>query len=120
MKSYLSTPDSVIEPVIEALSNLKALDLSIIDVKKQSSFTDYMVIATGTSNRHVNAIVEAVVLDAKSRGVQVLGVEGQKAADWVLIDLGDAIVNVMQRSAREFYDLERLWGVGLSQQQEAV
>lgn len=120
MKSYLNEPDSVIEPVVDALSNLKALNLSIIDVKKQSSFTDFMVIATGTSNRHVNAIVEAVVLDAKSRGVSVLGIEGQKAADWVLIDLGDTIVNVMQHAAREFYDLERLWGVGSSKQQEAV
>lgn len=120
MKSYLNANNNATEPVIDALNSLKAQDLSTIDVRNQSSFTDFMVISTGTSSRHVNAMVDAVVLDAKGRGVQVLGVEGRKTGDWVLIDLGDVIVNVMQRTAREFYDLERLWGMSGSPQQEAV
>ena len=117
VKSYLRTENFPTSKVIETLNDLKAQDVSTLDVRTQSSFTDYMVISTGTSRRHVNAIVDAVVLDAKHRGTQVLGVEGQKAAEWVLIDLGDVVVHVMQRDTRDFYDLERLWGIGIKQQE---
>lgn len=117
MTSYLRTENFPTSKVIETLNDLKAQDVSTLDVRTQSSFTDYMVISTGTSRRHVNAIVDAVVLDAKHRGTHVLGIEGQKAAEWVLIDLGDVVVHVMQREARDFYDLERLWGIGVKQQE---
>lgn len=119
MKSLLRSTDTTQSPVIETLNDLKAQDVTTLDVRAHSSFTDFMVISTGTSRRHVNAIVDAVVLDAKHRGVKLLGLEGQKAGEWVLIDLGDVVVHVMQREARKFYDLERLWGVS-GIQQEAI
>ena len=68
-----------------------------------------MVIVSGTSNRHVRALVEFLLTHAKDRGVPVLGVEGRETHEWVLIDLGDVIVHAMQDEARAFYDLERLW-----------
>ncbi|MCY3859887.1 MAG: ribosome silencing factor [Gammaproteobacteria bacterium] len=117
MKSYLRIANFPTSKVIETLNDLKAQDVSMLDVRTQSTFTDYMVISTGTSRRHVNAIVDAVVLNAKHQGTRVLGIEGQKAAEWVLIDLGDVVVHVMQRDARDFYDLERLWGIGVKQQE---
>ncbi|MYD43893.1 MAG: ribosome silencing factor [Gammaproteobacteria bacterium] len=117
MNSYLRTANNPASHVIETLNDLKAQDVRTLDVSQQSSFTDFMVISTGSSTRHVSAIVDAIVLSAKHRGARVLGVEGQKAAEWVLIDLGDVVVHVMQRTAREFYDLERLWGMGANQQQ---
>ncbi len=117
VKSYLRNEEHPTSDVIDTLNNLKAQDISELDVRNQSSFTDFMLISTGTSRRHVNAIVDAVVLNAKHRGRLVLGVEGQKAAEWVLIDLGEVIVHVMQRDARDFYDLERLWGVGIKHQE---
>ena len=117
MKSLLRIADNPQSQVIETLNDLKALDISTLEVKMHSSFTDFMVISTGTSRRHVNAIVDAVVLDAKRRGVRVLGIEGQKTGEWVLIDLGDVVVNVMQRDARQFYALERLWGFDVMRQE---
>ena len=74
-----------------------------------TELTEYMVIATGTSSRHVKAIVDSVLEAAKANGVNVLGTEGRNRGDWVLIDLADVVVHVMRPEARDFYDLERLW-----------
>lgn len=104
-------------PVFEALDDLKAQNVVSLDVSSNSSFTDVMVITTGTSRRHVSAIVDAVVLNAKRGGLTVLGVEGEKTAEWVLIDLGDIVINVMQRAARDFYALERFWATQVTPQQ---
>ena len=102
-----------------ALDDLKAQDILTLDVQDQSTFTDMMVICTGTSRRHVMAIVDELVLRAKKAGVRILGVEGSKLAEWVLIDLGDVVVHVMRRAAREFYDLERFWAPNLAKQQSS-
>ncbi|MCW4453740.1 ribosome silencing factor [Flavobacterium sp. MXW15] len=95
-----------------AVEELKAKDLSEIDVRGKSSVADYMVVVSGTSSRHVKSIADEVVKFAKNLGVMPLGVEGEREAEWVLVDLGDVIVHVMLPRVREFYALERLWTVG--------
>lgn len=98
--------------VIDALEELKAKDVREIDVRGKTSIADLLVIASGTSARHVKSIADEVVKFAKKTGVMPLGVEGEQEAEWVLVDLGDVIVHVMLPRIREFYGLERLWTVG--------
>ena len=98
--------------VIDALEELKAKDVREIDVRGKTSIADLLVIASGTSARHVKSIADEVVKFAKKAGVMPLGVEGEQEAEWVLVDLGDVIVHVMLPRIREFYGLERLWTVG--------
>ncbi|MCG8518980.1 MULTISPECIES: ribosome silencing factor [Marinobacter] len=95
--------------VVTALENIKAQDISVIDVRDRTSVTDYMVLASGTSNRHVRSLAESVVEEAKEQGVRAANVEGDKASDWILVDLGDVVLHVMMPATREFYDLERFW-----------
>ena len=95
--------------VIDSLVELKGRDIVALDVAKLTDITDYMVIASGTSNRHVKALVDQVVEDAKAAGCPPTGVEGRETNEWVLVDLGDVLVHVMQAASRGFYDLERLW-----------
>ena len=97
--------------VIAALEDLKAKDVREIDVRGKTSIADLLVIASGTSARHVKSIADEVVKFAKQAGVMPLGVEGEQEAEWVLVDLGDVIVHVMLPRIREFYGLERLWTV---------
>lgn len=98
--------------VLAALDDLKARDVVEIDVRGKTSIADRLIIASGTSTRHVKSIADEVVRFAKKAGVLPLGVEGQDEAEWVLVDLGDIIVHVMLPRIREFYGLERLWSVG--------
>ncbi|MEO8810221.1 MAG: ribosome silencing factor [Rhodanobacter sp.] len=98
--------------VIDALDQLKAKDVREIDVRGKTSITDLLVIASGTSARHVKSIADEVGRHAKKAGVMPLGVEGETEGEWVLVDLGDVIVHVMLPRIREFYGLERLWTVG--------
>ncbi|WP_300617391.1 ribosome silencing factor [Dokdonella sp.] len=98
--------------VREALDNLKANDVAEIDVRGKSSVADLLVVASGTSTRHVKSLAEEVVRKAKQAGQPPIGVEGEREAEWVLVDLGDVIVHVMLPRTREFYGLERLWSVG--------
>lgn len=98
--------------VIDALETLKAKDIREIDVRGKTSIADLLVIASGTSARHVKSVADEVVQFAKNAGVVPLGVEGESEGEWVLVDLGDVIVHVMLPRIREFYGLERLWTVG--------
>jgi ribosome-associated protein len=98
--------------VLDALDELKAKDIAEIDVRGKTSIADWLIVASGTSSRHVKSIADEVVKFAKQAGVLPLGVEGQQEAEWVLVDLGDIIVHVMLPRIREFYGLERLWTVG--------
>ncbi len=98
--------------VLEALEDIKGVDIKVIDVSELTSITDRMVVASGTSTRHVKALADNVVLKAKQAGNPALGVEGEQAAEWILIDLGDVVVHVMMPAVREFYALEKLWSVG--------
>jgi len=102
--------ESLKELVIDALDDMKAQEILVIDVAARTSVTDFMVIATGTSSRHVQAVADNVAEKVKEAGLMPLGSEGRGNSDWVLIDLGDAVVHVMTAQAREYYDLERLWG----------
>lgn len=95
--------------VMAAVDDRKGVDPVALDVSALTELTDTMVIVSGTSNRHVQAIVDNVLLRTKRSGVEVLGTEGREYNDWVLIDLADVIVHVMSTEARRFYDLERLW-----------
>jgi ribosome-associated protein len=100
------------QSVVDALDELKAKDVREIDVRGKTSIADLLVIASGTSARHVKSIADEVLKFAKKAGVYPLGVEGEGEGEWVLVDLGDVIVHVMLPRIREFYGLERLWTVG--------
>ena len=96
--------------IVDALEDLKALDIRIVDVRGQTSVTDFLVIASGTSSRHVKSLADHVAQEMKAKhGVGALGSEGADAAEWVLVDFDSVVLHVMQPPIREFYDLERLW-----------
>jgi ribosome-associated protein len=95
--------------VLSALDDGKGNDIKVIDVRDKTNITDYMVIASGTSDRHVASLADRVVERAKENQLIPLGVEGQNTGEWVLVDLGDAIIHVMKPQTREFYQLEKLW-----------
>ena len=103
------TPLGLRDAVVGALDDLKGREIVALDVTRLTDLTDFMVIATGGSNRHVKALVDQVVEAAKTSGASLLGIEGRESHEWVLVDLGDVVVHVMQAAAREFYDMERLW-----------
>jgi ribosome-associated protein len=103
--------DRLLNIVTDAIDDMKGVDMMVIDVRDMTSITDRMVIASGTSTRHVKSIADTVALKAKQGGFPALGVEGAQAAEWVLIDLGDVVVHVMTPAIREFYALEKLWAV---------
>ena len=92
----------------QALDDLKAVEL---DVRELSSVMDWLIVASGTSSRHVKSLSDSVIMKAKEQGVRPIGVEGERVGEWVLVDFGDVVVHVMQPAARSFYDLERLWSV---------
>jgi ribosome-associated protein len=103
------TPKKAAEKLITALEDMKAVNIKTIDVRKQTSITDMMMIATGRSNRQVRAISDKILETAKQIGLPILGIEGQKDGEWVLVDLGDFVIHIMQADVREYYQLEKLW-----------
>ena len=105
------TTDEHSNIVVSALEDLKAKDIMVLHVGDISTVADTMIIATGTSNRHVKALAENVAFEAKQQDWLSIGMEGDDIAEWVLVDFGDVIVHVMQPSVREFYKLEDLWSV---------
>lgn len=113
---------NITDLVVDALDDLKAVDTKIVDVRGLSSVMDFLVIASGNSSRHIKSLADNVVVKAKAAGCPPIGVEGENAADWVLVDLGDVVVHVMQPAARSFYDLDRLWSgePEVSTQQDVV
>jgi ribosome-associated protein len=104
-----SRTDKLVALVQAALDDMKAVNARVLDVRGQSDIADFMVIASGNSDRHVKAIADRVVQQAKAAGVRPWGIEGERDGEWVLVDLPDVLVHVMLPRAREFYALEQLW-----------
>ena len=99
----------ILKTALTALEDLKAGNVISINVSKVSSVTDYMVIASGTSSQHVKSIANNLRVDAKQAGIAILGFEGEANGEWILADLGDVVVHIMQPEVREYYQLEKLW-----------
>ncbi|GAA0486961.1 MULTISPECIES: ribosome silencing factor [Tatumella] len=96
--------------VIDKVDDLKAQNIIAIDVRGKSSITDCMVICTGTSNRHVVSIADHLAQESRAAGVSPLGTDGKDDGEWVVVDLGEVIVHIMQEESRQLYELEKLWG----------
>ena len=99
------------EFVVTVLDDNKAQEIIKLDVRKMTSMTDYMIVASGTSNRHVRALIDHVTDKARQAGRKPIGVEGEEGAEWILLDLDDVLVHVMLPKVRAFYNLEKLWSL---------
>ncbi len=95
---------------IEALNKLKAQNILILDVRDISGFADWLIIATASSSRNAKAIANKLIESIKVNQQNLVGIEGEDDSEWILVDCGDVVVNIMQKDTREFYDLESLWG----------
>ena len=98
-----------LDNILLRLEDNKALDIVSIDLEGKSDIADFLVIATGTSNRHVSSLSENLITELKKDGVRDIKAEGINKSDWVLIDSGDVIVHIFRKEVREFYNLEKLW-----------
>ncbi len=107
--------DQLQQLVQTSLEDMKAEHINALDLSAVSGFTDRMMFASGTSNRHVKSIAQSVIEAAKKAQVPVIGTEGEEVGEWVLVDLGDIVLHVMLPDTREFYDIERLWSEQLGQ-----
>lgn len=110
---------SLTDIAIEALEGMKAANVKVIDVRDLTDITDTMIIASGTSDRHVRSIAGRIIEKCKAAGFQPMGVEGERDGEWVLVDLRDILVHVMLPRIREFYGLEKLWEVRPAQREPA-
>lgn len=98
------------ELVFNAIDDAKGRNIQVLDVHKISDIADYMIIASGTSSKHVSSVADRVISDLQDHKCRPLGVEGKSTGDWVLLDFGDVVVHIMRPDIREFYNLEKLWG----------
>ncbi len=104
-------PEQLLKIVQTELDDRKGQQITVLDVRDKTSFTDYMVVVTGTSDRHLASLCDYVAAKVEENGLIPLGIEGGPGADWVLLDLGDVIVHAMTAQGRDFYQLEKLWSV---------
>ena len=100
----------LLDIVLTSLNDGKAIDIDLYDVKKLTSMSDYILIASGRSRRQVSALAEKLIQTVKENKYETLGIEGKTEGEWVLVDLGDIIVHIMHPRSREYYQLEKLWG----------
>lgn len=103
--------EELCELVVASLDDLKGVDIVKLDVREMTTVTDWMIVASGMSSRHVKALVDNVSEQAKAAGHRPSGVEGEAGGEWVLLDLQDALVHVMLPKVRDFYNLEKLWSI---------
>lgn len=104
--------EALVSLVVATLDANKGSDIRVIDVRGKTSITDFMVVVSGTSERHVRALAEYVAAAAKEKGVRPVGMEGERVGEWVLLDLGDVVMHSMKPQIRQFYQLEKLWMPG--------
>ena len=102
-------PESLLDATTKKLDDLKAVDIKVVDVRGKTPLTDYLVIASGTSTRHLKSLADAVGQMAKQVDHDTVNIEGQFDSEWVLVDLADVIVHLFLPRTREFYNLEKLW-----------
>ncbi len=115
-KAATAAINSVLETVMTCLEDSKAEEITTIDIQDKSALADYMVIASGRSNRHVSAVADHLLRELKSTGHKSIKVEGLQKADWVLVDVGDIIVHLFRPEVREFYALEKMWQMPASEE----
>lgn len=111
-------PENLNDIIHNALEDLKGQDIVVLDVKDLSDVTDTLIIATGTSSRHVKSLAENALQDAKDAGIPAIGVEGMEGGEWVLVDYGDCVLHVMLQKTRDFYELEKLWSMSPSSRKQ--
>ena len=110
MREPVIQPEQLKNLAVDVLQDMKAEDIEVLNVRKLTDVTDYMVIASGTSDRHVKAMAHRLRDRVREQSkLRPLGVEGEQQGDWVLIDFGDVVVHIMRPQTRQYYDLERLW-----------
>ncbi|WP_305907359.1 ribosome silencing factor [Methylomarinum sp. Ch1-1] len=110
--------EELVKIVEKVVDERKGANITVLDVRGKTTITDYMVLVTGTSERHAKSLCEYVSEKVKELGIRHPGLEGQEGSDWLLLDLGDVILHVMTAQAREFYQLEKLWS--MDRAEEAV
>lgn len=96
--------------VAAAAGEKKGIDIRVLDLREMNAFTDFFVIASGSSDRHARAVADSVLVELARQGERPLGIEGEEKGRWILVDLGDVVLHVFQPEVRDFYALERLWG----------
>ena len=101
--------DKITRAAVDALEDIKARDIAIFDVKKMTAYFDKVVVASGDSNRQCRALADHVQVKVKAAGGKIYGVEGEKSGEWLLVDIGSAVVHIMQPAIRQYYNLEELW-----------
>ena len=119
-KRLSENPEALLALVTQSLEQDKALEPVVVDLRGKTTIADYMVVATGTSDRHIVTMAEKLRMRLDAAGVRVLSVEGLEEASWVLVDIGDVIVHLFRAERRALYDIERLWSVAAPREREAV
>jgi ribosome-associated protein len=107
----LSTPKKIAELAVTVLEDHKAIDIRCLDVRHLTSLMDFMIVATGRSDRHVRSLGDAVLEECRLRKLHVLGTEGKQTGEWLLVDLVDVVVHIMLPRVRSFYEIEKLWDI---------
>ena len=110
-KVKLPAPKKIADRAVAVLEDHKAIDIRCLKVAHLTSIMDFMIVATGCSDRHVRSLGDALLEECKARHIHVLGVEGQKAGEWMLVDLVDVVVHIMLPRVRDFYEIEKLWDI---------
>ena len=106
----MSNKENTLTICMNALEDLKAQNICSLDISKTSNFADWLIVTTATSSTHARAVSDKVIEAIKENNHSIMGIEGKENAEWVLIDGGEVVVNIMLSDTRDFYDLEGLWG----------